>query len=528
MSSRELRVNLSTEFPILVQRFFVLANAGVLVALALLIWPYLASSFYLYQGSNILDSALREQGLESSDWEVITFVPINLYSNGLEAKLDSSAGYLQRATRWDATNAEAYNTMAKIHYLQGDPLLAIDALSKVNELRPHNPLVHLTLGDIHDGLGFAEEAVAEYERSQMELKGTSVGERAEVNYLKLAHAYLEAGDPNRALPVLQKTMTLDPDNLYALYYLAGILDTMGEGERLLAQGLYEQLQELQIPTWGDKRLYGYLPVLVPQLVDEGIWSPPKATQIVSSLISQPGLIVDLVDDGTWDSDDLFRLIPLVTSRRTLAEAEWLLDYLRKRTPDSSDLYCLQGETYRHGGQSDQALEAFRTAIDHNSFSGNGFGISSAHARIGLILEERGEMEEALAAYQEAIEADGFAGPWEKAGVYYHRGEVFRLIGRDLDDQIGEFQEALELNPRHYWARLRLGQAYYKRYKNLHMAEQEIRLAMEIEPNNKWAYRLLGDIYKRQGEFDRSREMYERVLELDPNDELTRRVLEELR
>ena len=318
MSSRQIPAKLSIGFRILVERFFTLANAGLLVALALLIWPYLASAFYLYQGRNILERALREQGLESSDWEVIAFAPINLYSNGLQAKLNSSVGYMRRATRWDVTNAEAYNTMAKIHYLQGDLLLAIDALSKVNELRPANPLIQLTLGDIYDGLGLAEEAVAEYERSQMELRGTRVGERAEVNYLKLADAYLKAGDPNRALPVLQKILTIDPHNPYALYHFAKICETLGEGERLLAQGLYEQLYELRIPTWGDKRLYGYLAPLVPQLVDERVWSVAKANWVVSSLISQPSLISDLVDGGIWSSHDLLRLAPFADSNRARA------------------------------------------------------------------------------------------------------------------------------------------------------------------------------------------------------------------
>ncbi len=286
MSSHQVLASLSTGFPTLVKRFLLLANAGLLLALALLIWPYLASGFYLYQGSNILEKTLKEQGLESSEWEVITFTPINLHSNGLQAKLDSSAGYLRRAMKWDATNAEAYNTMAKAHYLQGDLLLAIDALSKVDELRPRDPLIHLTIGDIYDGLGLAEEAIAQYERSQMKLGGSSVGERAEVNYLKLADAYLKAGDPNRALPVLQKILNIDPYNPYALYHFAKICETMGEGEKLLAQGLYQQLREVEIATWGDMRLYGYLPDLVPLLVEEEIWPEEKGLRVIDFLISQ--------------------------------------------------------------------------------------------------------------------------------------------------------------------------------------------------------------------------------------------------
>jgi len=276
--------NLSIGFPILVQRFLVLANVGLLVALALLIWPYFASAFYFYQGNNILESALREQGLESSDWEVIAVTPINLYSDDLRAKLDSSVGYLRRATSWDVTNAEAYNAMAKVHYLQGDPLLAIDALSKVNELRPRNPLVHLALGDIYDGLGLAKKAIGEYERSRMELRGTSVGERAEVNYLKLADAYLEAGDPNRAIPVLQAVLALDPNNPYTLYHLAKIFESIDNGGRLLAADKYEELRPFDVNSLDmheDKRLDKFTAEVLPVLVEDGIWSLDDAMSVIS-------------------------------------------------------------------------------------------------------------------------------------------------------------------------------------------------------------------------------------------------------
>jgi len=254
------------------------------VALPLLIWPYFASAFYLYQGSNILESALREQGLESSDWEVIVLTPVNLYSNDLRAKLDSGAGHLQRAVKWDVTNAEAYNTMAKVYYLQGDLLLAIDTLSKVNGVRPHDPLIHLTIGDIYDSLGLAEEAVAEYEKSQMELRGTSVGERTEVNYLKLADAYLKAGDPNRAIPVLQAVLALDPNNPYTLYHLAKIFESIGNGGRLLAAEKYEELRSFDVNSLDmqeDKRLDKFTAKVLPLLVEDGIWSLDDAMSVIS-------------------------------------------------------------------------------------------------------------------------------------------------------------------------------------------------------------------------------------------------------
>lgn len=511
------------------QRLSTLITIALLVGIGILVLPHMISAYYLRQGMSGLEAALSQQGLDSREWEEVVLTPLNLYVDDLGMKLGSSEEYLKQAIRWGPSNSQAYYALAEVYYLQQNLPASIEALSTLSQLRPRNPTVHLWLGDVYDAMGLAEEAVAEYERSQLELRGTNVGERAEVNYLKLADAYLKAGDPNRALPVLQKILAIDPHNPYALYYFAKICETMGEGERLLAQESRQRLRGLEISAWGDKRLYVQLPALIWSLVEEAIWSPFKARWTISSLVSQPGLIPDLVDGGIWDLDDAFSLIPFVpSSPGTLAEAEWLLDYLRKRTSDTSDLYSLQGEIYRLQGRLEQALEAFRKAIDDNSFSGSGFGISSAYLCIGVIHQDRREMKETLAAYQEAIEADDFAGSWEKADVHYGMGEVFRLTERDLDDQIAEYQKALEVYPLHYWAHLRLGQAYYERYKDLQMAEEEIRVAMEMLPNYRWAYLILGDIYKREGEFDRAREMYEHVLELDPNDDYAREALEALR
>jgi len=535
MSSRELRVNLSTGFPILVQRFFVLANAGLLVALVLLIWPYLASAFYLYQGRNILESALREQGLGSSDWEIITFTPPNLYSSGLQAKLDSSAGYLRRAVRWDATNAEAYNAMAKVHYLQGDLLLAIDTLSKVNKLRPHDPLIHLTIGDIYDGLGLAEQAIAQYERSQMELRGTSVGERAEVNYLKLADAYLNAGDPNRALPVLQKILAICPHNPYALYHFAKVSETMGEGERLLAQGLYEQLHGLQIPTWGDKRLYGYLAQLVPQLVEEGIWSQEKALRAIAFLVFQDLLAeARAIGDGIGRFPTEFELWiyqgDIWRQRGELKEAILMYQRALRIEPHSSDAWYRMGLIHDQQGRPDEALEAYERAIQLNAFSGREVGVSSAYRRIGLIYrlyEQVRDLDKAFAAHQAAIEADSFGSIEEKASSYFEKGIILRWMGGDPNEYITEYQKAIAIYPRYAPAHLFLGVAYYEKYRDIRMAEQEIQLAISMEPSNKLAYRYLGDIYVAEGKYEQATKMYERVLELDPEDRYVREVLREL-
>jgi Tfp pilus assembly protein PilF len=73
----------------------------------------------------------------------------------------------------------------------------------------------------------------------------------------------------------------------------------------------------------------------------------------------------------------------------------------------------------------------------------------------------------------------------------------------------------------------LGVAYYIRYKDVAMAEAEIRQGLELSPENEWAYLHLGDIYRQAGRTDEAAAMYERALEIAPKSEAARERLQAL-
>jgi Tfp pilus assembly protein PilF len=51
------------------------------------------------------------------------------------------------------------------------------------------------------------------------------------------------------------------------------------------------------------------------------------------------------------------------------------------------------------------------------------------------------------------------------------------------------------------------------------AEQLLQTAIQLDETNKWAYRHLGQIYKATGRMDKATAMYQKVLALDPRDEV---------
>jgi hypothetical protein len=55
----------------------------------------------------------------------------------------------------------------------------------------------------------------------------------------------------------------------------------------------------------------------------------------------------------------------------------------------------------------------------------------------------------------------------------------------------------------------------------------LELAAELHPRSNWTFALLGQAYVAQGEVEKARAAYERLLALDPSSEVTRRRLKEL-
>jgi tetratricopeptide (TPR) repeat protein len=177
---------------------------------------------------------------------------------------------------------------------------------------------------------------------------------------------------------------------------------------------------------------------------------------------------------------------------------------------------------------EEALAAYERAVAVGSFTG--VHRSSPYYRMGVIYQWRLEprqLDAALAAYESAIETDDFSANWEAADCHYKRGEILFWKGADPDEYIREFQQAIELNPRHDWAHIRLGFAYYARDRDAVRAETEIRQAIALSPRNKWAYYHLGEVYRQEGRTNEARAMYEKALEIDPEFEAAQKRLESL-
>ena len=194
-------------------------------------------------------------------------------------------------------------------------------------------------------------------------------------------------------------------------------------------------------------------------------------------------------------------------------------------PGWGDPWHCMGQVYWRTQDWKRALDAYEEAVESDTLTN--IGRSSLYYRIGVIYQSKVEPRQtdaALTAYGAAIETDGFSGTEEAADCHYRRGEILSWMGGDPDEYIREYKRAIELDPRHVSAHILLGAAYYVRYRDVGMAEAEIRRAMELSPHNKWTYYHLGDVYRHEGRAEDAAVMYRWALDIDPEFALARKRL----
>jgi len=119
------------------------------------------SAFYLELGGREMDRVpnLKSQ-FPTPNPQVLNPNSPFLVSDPSLANPDSghlpvAIAHLRRAIAWDDNNAQAYRLLGQAYLAQGDYLATIEALTTYTDLRPDNPLGHLELAQVCEGLARA-------------------------------------------------------------------------------------------------------------------------------------------------------------------------------------------------------------------------------------------------------------------------------------------------------------------------------------------------------------------------------------
>jgi tetratricopeptide (TPR) repeat protein len=102
-------------------------------------------------------------------------------------------------------------------------------------------------------------------------------------------------------------------------------------------------------------------------------------------------------------------------------------------------------------------------------------------------------------------------------VYLNMRAMVEASDLNIDKKMKICKAALEHKPNHYFFNYRLGKYYGQHRDNISEGIHYLEKAVSARPNSIEALKDLGVSYGLQREFVKSREIFERALELDPDD-----------
>jgi len=111
---------------------------------------------------------------------------------------------------------------------------------------------------------------------------------------------------------------------------------------------------------------------------------------------------------------------------------------------------------------------------------------------------------------------------KEANEHFRLGQEY-LITRELSLAVEEFKKAIEINPRHYYALVGLGDTYDCQGK-YELAEKMLKKALEVNPNSINAYGALWKMYWHAGKNSLALETIRKQLDLNPLDDDLRQIL----
>jgi protein O-mannosyl-transferase len=133
----------------------------------------------------------------------------------------------------------------------------------------------------------------------------------------------------------------------------------------------------------------------------------------------------------------------------------------------------------------------------------------AHNNLGIALYAEDEVDEAIGQLEEAVRIEP-----DYADAHYNLGMALRK-GNRLDEAIAEYEEALRLNPNLAWAHNNLGTAF-ARQGHFDEAASQFQEALRLNPDFAEAHNNLGTAFAQQGQLDEAINQFQEALRLNPN------------
>lgn len=188
-----------------------------------------------------------------------------------------------------------------------------------------------------------------------------------------------------------------------------------------------------------------------------------------------------------------------------------------KSPSMIQIICdRDADSHIEKGDWDKAIESHERIIREKP----NFALAHYHLGYAYGFKERHDRE--IEEFEKAIQLG-----LNKFDLFYNLGMAYAEYLGDYGKALEVFKQAERIDPENDEIHYALGLAYwFKEAENEAVAE--LLKATKFNPGHVEAHALLGEIYFRRRQYDLARAEWERVLELDPNNDMARKRLKEIR
>jgi putative PEP-CTERM system TPR-repeat lipoprotein len=434
----------------------------------------------------------------------------------------------QEAARIEPKNPEPHWLIANIYFrYQGrDRASMRDSLKKavkeLEEMRqdaPEDERSYFALGQAYLEMGEPDKAIAAYEKFQALVPNSDAG------YVEIAEYYERLGEHDKAIDYLNKALKSQPDAPKSLMMLAKIYSGMDKNKE--AVELYKKLLEVT----GDN-----LPVkkqLAAALLDSQEFGEAKK------------LLEEIEKTAPTDRESQILLSRALLGLKEFDRAMEILNSILEDNPDHLEARFYLGTAYEQNGNPSEAAKIFAQLLEQTR------GSAEEHKANRLVFQQHlaaayqdlGENDKAIAIYEEILKNDPDPNPrllfflinayrlnhqldkalalgkqqYEKNRADTNFGLVYaRTLADSGKTKEGAeiLQKMLQADPSNVDIYVNLSQVYLQGKKYAE-AEKILRRAEDRKLDSERLKFQLGTIYERQKDFDRAESLFKELLKEKP-------------
>jgi tetratricopeptide (TPR) repeat protein len=394
------------------------------------------------------------------------------------ASLRQAYAALSRAIELDKTNQDAQLKLGELYLRSNEPAKARERADVVLVSAPQNTEGLVLRGRSLIGEKRYQEGIAELKKA-IELDPHNMQ-----TYVELARAHYAAGDPAAAEAALKQALTVDSRSTDVMLALGDLRATTGKLDQ--AEIIYKKALETE-----------------PQ--NESIY---------------------------------LRLTDVYQRQNRLSDAEATLHKLASTKPQDETPHIRLGDFYMATGQPEKALASYQRGLEVKPASLAardkliGYYLdtaktSEAEPRVKEILDKnekdvmgrffdarirlgRHKPDEAIPILQGVVKDEP-----QFAGAHHFLGVAF-LQKNEKGQAQAAFAEAIKINPRLWESRTALAQLYLSE-GSIDLAIEASQAAIHLNPRNVQAAIISGDAYLRKGDVAKSKQVFEAIAKVLPNE-----------